>query len=104
MTDAPSHDAPHPDRSRLGLTRLGLAIAHRPKSVIVVWLLLVAAGFSVATGAFGGDSLFTRLHTGEPSVSGENAAGRDLLTKAGGSQLSTYTVRVEGVTLGAPQT
>jgi RND superfamily putative drug exporter len=104
VTHAPSHDAPHRDRSRTGLSRLGIAIAHRPKTVIVVWVLLVAAGFSVATGAFGGDSLFTRLHTGEPSVSGENGTGRDLLTKAGGSQLSTYTVRVDGVALGATQT
>ena len=103
MTQQPAL-AGHPDRSRSGLSRLGRAIAHRPKTVMLVWLLLVAAGFGVATGAFGGESLFGRLHSGEPSVSGENGTGRDLLTKAGASQLSTYTVRVDGVDVTAPQT
>ncbi|WP_230209157.1 MMPL family transporter [Nostocoides sp. HKS02] len=103
MTDAPAA-ASHPDRSRSGLSRVGTAIARRPKTVVIAWVLLVAAGFGLAAGAFGGDSLFGRLHTGEPTVSGENSAGRDLLTAAGGSQLSTYTVRVDGVDLAAPAT
>ena len=103
MTDAPD-SASHPDRSRSGLARVGTAIARRPRTVIIAWVLLVAAGFGLAAGAFGGDSLFGRLHTGEPTVSGENSAGRDLLTAAGGSQLSTYTVRVDGVDLTAPAT
>jgi RND superfamily putative drug exporter len=105
VTDAPDHGNPtagHPDRSLSVLSRLGTGVAHRPKTVVVTWLLLVLAGFGVASGAFGGDSLFNRLETGEPSVSGENQVGRDLLTEAGGSALSTYTVRLDGVDLAAP--
>lgn len=66
---------------------------------MLTWLLLVVAGFGAAAGAFGGQSLFDRLETGEPTVAGENETGRDLLTQAGGSQLSTYTVRLDGVDL-----
>jgi RND superfamily putative drug exporter len=68
-----------------------------------VWLLAIVAGFVGATGGFGGDSLFHRLHTGEPTVRGDNATGRDIITAAGRSQLSTYTVRVDGVDLASPQ-
>jgi len=96
-------DAPtHPDRSRSLLSRLGRGLARRPRTVVATWLLLVIAGFGVAGGALGGGSLFNRLHTGEPTVSGENIHGRNLLTAAGQSSLSTYTVRVDGVDLASP--
>jgi putative drug exporter of the RND superfamily len=99
VTDAPDH----PERSQSALSHLGTAVARRPKTVLVLWLLAIAAAFAVATGAVGGDSLFARLHTGEAAVGGENAQGRDLLTQAGRSQLSTYTLRIDGVDLGSPR-
>jgi RND superfamily putative drug exporter len=104
VTDAPDTTDPstHPDRTRSLLSRLGVGIARHPRTVVVVWLLAIVAGFATASGAVGGDSLFHRLHTGEPSVSGENTTGRDLIVNAGRSQLSTYTVRVDGVDLSSP--
>jgi putative drug exporter of the RND superfamily len=70
---------------------------------VVVWLLGIVAGFGTATGAFGGEALFDRLGSGEPTVDGENTAGRDLLVEAGASELGTYTVRVDGVDLASPR-
>jgi putative drug exporter of the RND superfamily len=97
VTDAPDH----PDRSTSFLSRLGGGVSRRPRVVLVVWLVLVVAGFGTALGAIGGESLFSRLSTGEPSVSGENLTGRNLLADAGASALSTYTVRVDGADLGS---
>ncbi|WP_270887853.1 MMPL family transporter [Pedococcus sp. 5OH_020] len=103
MPDA-ARDAQHPDRSRSALSRLGGALARRPLTVVATWLLLVAAGFATATGVLGGDSLFHRLHSGEPTVQGENLRGRDLIVHSGRSQLSTYTVRVDRVDLSERRT
>ena len=102
MTDATGASA-HPDRSRSALSRLGRGIAGHPKAVIVVWLLAIVAGFGTATGAFGGEALFDRLGSGEPTVEGENSAGRDLLVEAGASELGTYTLRVDGVDLSSAE-
>ena len=92
----------HPDRARSLLSRLGLALARRPRTVVVTWVVLIVLGFATAAGAFGNDRLFDRLSTGEPSVSGENQAGRDLLVENGQSALTTYTLRVDGVELSSP--
>lgn len=99
MPDTSRRDTAHPDRSRSALSRLGGAIARRPRTVVVTWLLLIVTGFATAGGALGGDSLFQRLHNGEPTVQGENLRGRDLVVGSGQSQLSTFTVRVDGVDL-----
>jgi putative drug exporter of the RND superfamily len=105
VTDVPETAATsaHPDRARSLLSRFGGAIARHPWTVVAVWVVAVVAGFATATGMVGGDSLFHRLHTGEPTVHGENLTGRDLVTAAGRSQLSTYTVRVDGVDLTSPR-
>jgi putative drug exporter of the RND superfamily len=94
----------HPDRYRSQLSRLGRALAHRPRSVVVVWLLLIVAGFAGSSGLLGGDSLFNRLHTGEPAVGGEAQRGRDIISASGKSELATYMVRVENVDIASAAT
>jgi len=102
VPDEPDPSTLHPDRSHSLLSRLGAALARRPRTVVVTWVVLIVLGFATAAGAFGNDRLFDRLSTGEPSVSGENQAGRDLLVENGESALTTYTVRVDGVDLSSP--
>jgi len=85
------------------LRRWGAVVARRARAVVVVWVVLVVAGFGVALGAFGTVSLFDRLNSGEIVVDGENQAGRDLLATGGGSGFSTYTQALTGVDLTDPK-
>jgi RND superfamily putative drug exporter len=103
VPDAPDPRTLHPDRSHSLLSRLGHALARHPRTVVLTWVVLLALGFATAAGAFGNDRLFDRLSTGEPTVSGENLAGRDLLVENGQSALTTYTVRVDGVGTASPE-
>jgi RND superfamily putative drug exporter len=107
VTDAPDQPfaaAAHPDRSTSALSHLGGFVGRHPKTVIVVWLLAVVAAFAGASGAFGNQSLFDRLQTGEPSVAGENLQGRDQLVAAGRSATSTHLLQVTGADAAAPAT
>ena len=107
MTDAPDHAntaASHPDRSNSALSHLGGLVGRHPKTVIVVWLLAVIAAFAGATGAFGNQSLFDRLQSGDPAVAGENLQGRDQLVAAGRSATSTHLLQVTGANAAAPTT
>jgi RND superfamily putative drug exporter len=93
VTDVPDHAEPaaaHPDRSNSALSHLGGLVGRHPKTVIVIWLVAVVAAFAGATGAFGNQSLFDRLQSGDPSVAGENLQGRDELVAAGRSATSTH--------------
>nr|WP_238338469.1 MMPL family transporter [Pedococcus badiiscoriae] len=84
------------------MSHLGGLVGRHPRTVIVVWLIAVVAAFAGATGAFGNQSLFDRLKSGEPSVAGENLHGRDLLVAAGRSGTSTHLLQVTGVDASAP--
>ena len=66
------------------------------------WVVFVVAGLGTALGAFGNPGLFDRLDSGEIVVDGENQQGRDILTEAGGSGFSTYSLLVQGVDLSDP--
>ena len=92
----------HPDRRSSALSHLGATMARHPRTVLVVWLLAVVACFGSALGVFGQESLFDRLHSGEPSVSGENQKGRDLLTRAGQAATDQYMAQVSGVQASSP--
>ena len=92
----------HDPRHGALLRRWGSLVARRARAVVVVWAVLVVAGFGVALGAFGTPSLFDRLDSGEIVVDGENQAGRDLLATGGGSGFSTYTQTLTGVDLADP--
>ena len=87
----------HPDRRKSALSHLGAAMARHPRLVAVTWLLAVVAAFGSALGVFTDDSLFDRLESGEPTVSGENLTGRDLLTEAGEAGTTQYMLQVTGV-------
>jgi putative drug exporter of the RND superfamily len=92
----------HDPRHGALLRRWGSLVARRARAVVVVWAVLVVAGFGVALGAFGTPSLFDRLDSGEIVVDGENQQGRDLLATGGGSGFSTYTQTLTGVDLADP--
>ncbi len=92
----------HDPRHGALLRRWGAVVARRARTVVIVWAVLVIAGFGVALGAFGTPSLFDRLDSGEIVVDGENQAGRDLLATGGGSGFSTYTQTLTGVDLADP--
>ena len=100
MTDAPDH----PDRTASALSHLGAFIGRHPKTVVVVWLVAVVAAFGGATGAFGNQSLFDRLQSGDPAVAGENLQGRDQLVAAGRSATSTHLLQVTRADAAAPAT
>ncbi|KRE57782.1 MMPL family transporter [Phycicoccus sp. Soil748] len=100
MTDAPDH----PDRTASALSHLGGLVGRHPRTVVIVWLLAVVAAFGGATGAFGNQSLFDRLQSGDPAVAGENLQGRDQLVAAGRSATSTHLLQVTGADAAAPTT
>ena len=92
----------HPDRRSSALSHLGATVARHPRTVAVVWLLAVVAAFGSALGVFTNESLFDRLESGEPTVSGENLTGRDLLTAAGEAATTQYMLQVTGVDADSP--
>ncbi|HET9021281.1 MAG TPA: MMPL family transporter, partial [Ornithinibacter sp.] len=93
--------SPDPHHGAL-LRRWGALVARRAWGVLVFWVVFIVGGFAVALGAVGTPSLFDRLDSGEIVVDGENQQGRDLLTAAGGSGFSTYTLLLTGVDLADP--
>ena len=66
---SPSPDAP---ARRPALARLGALIAHHPRTWVVAWFAAAVACFAVAVGGVTGESLFQRLHSGEPTVDAES--------------------------------
>ncbi|GII99028.1 RND superfamily putative drug exporter [Sediminihabitans luteus] len=52
---------------------IGRRVAARPKTTVLVWLLVAALGFTLALVGFGGQSLFDRLTSGEPAVPGSDS-------------------------------
>jgi len=61
------------------LPRTGRWVGTHPLAVVVLWVLLVAAGVGAALGAFGNEGLFERLGSGASSVPGEAQDGSALL-------------------------
>jgi len=77
--------------------RLGRLVAHRPRTTVVVWLVVAALGYAFAVVGLHGESVFDRVTTGEPTVPGsESVEGRDLLyaSQDGGTSV---TLVVSGV-------
>ena len=83
------------------LARLGAAVGRHPLRVVGLWLVVVVLCFAAASGALGGDSLFQRLTSGEPTVPGEARTGRDLLSGSATTGPSTL-LQVTGVHLASP--
>src|SRR6478672_5349721 len=87
----------HPTR----LARMGTVVGRHPWRVLGLWLVVVVLCFAAAGGALGGDSLFQRLTSGEPTVPGEARTGRDLVSGAATKGPATM-LQVTGVDLTAP--
>jgi len=75
---------------------LGRRVAARPRSAVVVWAFLTAAGLALAVLGVHGESLFSRLTSGDPGVEGsqsvEGARILDEITAEG----VNLTLAVEG--------
>lgn len=94
----------HDPRHGLLLRRWGRLVSTHARWVLAFWVAFIVAGFGLAGGAFGNEGVFSRLHSGEITVPGENRDGRDLLDKGGSTGFSTYTLTLEGVDLADPAT
>jgi RND superfamily putative drug exporter len=65
------------------LARLGQRIARAAGAAALLWLVLAGLGYAVAVGGlFTGESLFSRLSSGEPGIPGEARDGLELLARA----------------------
>ncbi|QGH69350.1 MMPL family transporter [Pseudactinotalea sp. HY158] len=83
-------------------TRLGEAIARRPKITAVSWLVATAALLLLALTGVAGQGLFDRLHSGEPKVPGsESDIGQELLAEHATSS-ETLTLLTWDVDLSDP--
>ncbi|MHB1288433.1 MMPL family transporter [Georgenia sp.] len=82
---------------------LGRLTTRRPRIVVTVWLAGVLLAVLAALTGVGGDGLFDRLRTGEPSVPGsESQQGGKILVEAAttGEQISLV---VQGLDLATPE-
>ncbi len=95
------HGAARPAPHGAFLHAWGRFVARRAPFIVAFWLLFIVGGLGIAGGAFGNESLFSRLTSGEIKADGENQTGRDLLEKAGASGFQTYSLMVQGVDLHA---
>ena len=76
---------------------LGRVAARSPKILILVWTAITAACFAVAVVGVGGESLFERLSTGNPSVPGSESYEAEQIFEANTQQGEGLTLAVEGV-------
>ncbi|MDN5794177.1 MAG: MMPL family transporter [Intrasporangium sp.] len=87
------------DHVRTGpLAWLGRLVAHHPKTWLLGWVVVTVACFVVAVGGVTGQSLFNRLHTGDPTVGGEAQQARTLIERVEPS-LDNLTLQVRGADL-----
>lgn len=84
------------------LTRLGAAQVRHPWRFALAWLALTAIAFAVAlAGVGGGGSLFSRMHSGDPTVGGEAQSARTLVERFEPTS-SSLMLEVIGVDLNSP--
>lgn len=91
-----SRVARHSGPKRTFLHRLGTLTGRQPWVVVLTWIALVVAFFTLALGGATGEGLFDRLHSGDATTPGEAQDARDLLADAGGGELATDTLMVNG--------
>ena len=83
------------------MARLGGVIARHPRWWVVGWLVAAVACYAVAVGGVAGESLFQRLHSGEPTVRAESRDARNIV-EAAEPALSSLTMQVSGADLDDP--
>ncbi|HSK26798.1 MAG TPA: MMPL family transporter [Jiangellales bacterium] len=63
------------------LPALGRALARHALAVVLLWAVLAVVGYAAAVGGvLTGESLFSRLTSGEPTLPSESLEGRELLS------------------------
>lgn len=78
--------------------RLGHLVTHRPRLLVIVWILLALGAGGVAMTPVLGEPLFAKLETGDPGVPGSQSMRvQEILADAGGG--ATTTVLVDDVDL-----
>jgi RND superfamily putative drug exporter len=76
-------------------------VARHPKLWVLGWVVVTVACFAVSIGGVTGESLFNRLHSGEPTVSGEAQSGRAVMERVEPSR-DNLMLQVQGADLGDP--
>ena len=101
-TPTPAAPAESPTTTQPGrrsfLARLGGLIARHPRLWVIGWLVAAVACYAFAVGGVAGESLFQRLHSGEPTVRAESRQARDIIESAEPA-LSNLTLQVSGADL-----
>jgi RND superfamily putative drug exporter len=85
------------------LDRLGLTVARHPRLTVLTWAVVAVACLFLALVGVGGQNLFDRLTTGEPTVPGSDSArAGELLseTSTAGASLSLVVQGVDPATEG----
>lgn len=85
------------------LDRLGLTVARHPRLTVLTWAVVAGACLFLALVGVGGQNLFDRLTTGEPTVPGSDSArAGELLseTSTAGASLSLVVQGVDPATEG----
>ena len=85
------------------LFRLGVACARHRFIVLLVWTALLAAAVATALGGASGETLFDRLSSSGPSVSGEASKAQALLEGPSGGTTESLTLLVHDADLTSPQ-
>ncbi|MDN5789907.1 MAG: MMPL family transporter [Micrococcales bacterium] len=91
-------EQPSPPRPRTPLTRLGSIIGRHPRTWVIAWIATAVVAFAVAIGGVTGESLFNRLHSGDPAVSGQSQDAREII-EAAEPALRNVMLQVDGAPL-----
>ena len=76
---------------------LGRAIARRPRTTVLAWVVVAGACFALASLGVGGETVFQRLETGAPGVPGSESARGDALIAEASTTGQSLTLAVRGV-------
>lgn len=81
---------------------LGRAIARRPWTTVLAWVVAAGACFALASLGVGGETVFERLETGAPGVPGSESARGDAIIADASTTGQSLTLTVSGVAPAAP--
>ena len=76
---------------------LGRAIARRPRTTVLAWVVAAGACFALASLGIGGETVFERLETGAPGVPGSESARGDAIIAEASTTGASLTLAVRGV-------
>ena len=77
--------------------RLGRAVARRPRTAVLVWVLLAALAYVVAGTGVTGQTVFDRLSTGSPGVPGSQSDAADAILASTAQSGTSLTLALSGV-------